>query len=216
MSDILNKTPSVLKLSRLWWALGFVDVKKAFEDVCSLNKRTGKPPQMAVDIMYAQLEDGTYDTTQLLGYRPVSIEEWLELPVRSCDQGIQCSRRLIRVPTVTICTTFERIPDQKPRFSGENLAKRDGGICQATKRKLAPGQGNIGHDIARSKGGPKNWTNTAWLDKDINRMQGTRSFAEMGWDITPREPRTHKVFLTLDDARHEDHRHFLKYQHSAS
>ncbi len=212
MSDILNKNLMVLKLNKHFWAVGFESVSKAFSEMCSLNKVTGKPPRLGMDIVYAQLEDGTYDTTTPLAYRPVTMAEWLLLPVRSCDLAINCNHRMIRVPTVTVCSNFKDIPDKKPKFSPEAIRAREGGRCAATGRALAPGEGDLGHDIPKSKGGKKVYTNVAWVDKKVNRAMGTMTFAEAGYPHVRAkmvEPKKSKVLITMKDVYHGDQLHFV-------
>lgn len=208
MSDLLNKQ-IVLKLNKLWWALEFITVKNAFSEICSINPQTGQPPQLPLDLSYEINPDGSYNTDVLLGSRPVTIDEWMELPVRSCDLGIQCARRLIRVPTITICSNFADIPDMRPKFSPQAIRERDNHTCQVTKRKLAPGEGDMAHDLAKAKGGKRTWENIAYVRKDLNRLQGTRSFKEMGWDIKPKVPKSRRVLLTQADLKHESQKNFL-------
>lgn len=212
MSDILSKDLKVLKLNKHFWAVGFESVSKAFSEMCSRNKVTGKSPRLGMDIVYAQREDGTYDTTTPLSYRPVTMEEWLLLPVRSCDLAINCNHRMIRVPTVTVCSNFKNIPDKAPKFSPEAIRAREGGRCIVTGRVLAPGEGDLGHDVAKTKGGRKTWTNVGYMTKGLNRAMGTKTFAEAGYPHVKAkmtEPKRTKVLLTSKDVYHEDQLHFV-------
>jgi len=213
MSEILNKDLKVLKLNKFWWAIGTCSVEKAMGEIFSLGRNTGLAPQIPVDVTYPQNEDGSYDFDSVPVYRPVTLAEWLTLPVRSCDWGIQTARQLVRVPTVTICANFINVPDRKPRFSSENVRIREGGRCAVTKRLLAPGEGDLGHDVARYHGGKRTWDNVAFMDKQLNRQMGTKTFEEMGWGHVRKqmvEPKSTKVLLTVHDVSHPSQLHFVQ------
>lgn len=211
MSDILNKQVC-LTLNRLHQAFEMRTIRKAIEDITSLSPRTGQPPFLFVDIIYAQREDGTYEMDNPISYRPVSVDEWMTLPVRPCDFAINCGRCELRAPTVIIATSFDRLKEVKPQFSADAVRKREGGCCAITGRELAPGEGDLGHDVAKSRGGRRSWTNIAHIDKTLNRQMGTKSFEEMGWGHVRKkmvEPKARKVLMTVKDAQHESHLLFL-------
>lgn len=208
MSDLLNKQ-ICLALNSLWQGMDFRTVKKSFEDITSMNPKTGEPPFLPLDLTYEVNPDGTFNMEILLNARPVSVLEWLSLPVRSCDLGITSARGEIRVPTIIVATNYSKIPDQRPKFSAEAVRKRDNDTCQVSKRKLAPGEGNLAHNIPKCRGGKRSWDNIVYMDRTLNSLQGERTFAEMGWDIKPKAPKGTKVFLTLDDLKHESQVHFL-------
>lgn len=192
-------------------AFDFRSIRRAVEDIMSINPRTGEPPFMFLDLEYEMREDGTYDTENLINARPVTVEQWMALPVRSCDLAINCGRGQLRAPTVIVAKNYSDIPIKKPKFSAEAIRQRDNNTCQATKRKLGPGEGNLAHDIAKTHGGKRNWTNIALLDRRLNNLQGTKTFAEMGWNIHPKEPKGTKTLLTIEDLKHESQIHFLRH-----
>lgn len=208
MSNIADKQVC-LTLNRLWQPLGFRSVRRAIEDITSLNPHTGEPPFMFLDLTFAQNEDGSYDTDQLLDARPVSVDVWLSLKVRSCDLAISCGRGELRAPTIIVATNYDKLTEHKPKFSPQAIWERDRGICQASGRKLAPHEGDLGHNIPKAKGGRRSFENIALLDKRLNREQGTRTFAEMGWNIKPKAPRATKVLITADQLKHPSQIHFL-------
>lgn len=211
MSDLLNKQ-ICLKLNTNWFAVGFESVQKAFSEICSLGKTSGKPPRLPIDITYAQNEDGSYDTNEVLDYRPVSVAEWFTLPVRLCDLAINCNHRMVRVPTVTICPNYRDIPASRVKFSPDAVKKREGGRCAISGRILAEGEGDLGHDVAKSKGGRKSWENVAYVEKGLNRGMGTKTFAEAGYPHVKKKmvaPRAGVKVLTVADMKHESQRRFL-------
>ena len=208
MSDLLNKQ-ICLALNKNWMGFDFRTVRKGVEAITSLSPETGEPPFMFLDLVYAQNEDGSYDTTQLVSARPVTVDEWLGLEVRSCDLAINCGRCQLRAPTIIVATNYADLPEFRPKFSSEGVWERDKGVCQATGRKLTREEGDLGHNVARANGGRRTWENIALLDKRLNRLQETKTFAEMGWNIKPKAPKSRKVLLTMKDAEHESHLHFL-------
>lgn len=212
MSDILNKK-ICLTLNKVHQAYEMRTVRKAVEDITSLSPQTGEPPFKFVDITYEQLEDGSYNMENVVNYRAVSVDEWMTLEVRSCDIPINCGRCQLRAPTIIIASNFDRVKEIVPQFSGDAVRQREKGRCAVTGRELAPGEGDVGHDVARAKGGKRNWTNTAYMTKGLNRLMGTKSFDEMGWGHVRKkmvQPKARKVFLTLKDAEHESHLFFLR------
>ena len=111
---------------------------------------------------------------------PVKWTEWLELPVREGDLSIGTARGQIRVPTVVVLSRFDRVPLMRPKFSLRGLWQRDGGMCQYTGRKLAPGEGNIDHVFPQSRGGESTWENCVLSDRDVNQRKADRTPGEAG------------------------------------
>lgn len=211
MSDILNKQ-IVLTLNRLHQAYEIRSVRKSIEDITSLSPRTGEPPFMFIDITYTQKEDGSYDTENPVHYRAVTVEEWMKLPVRSCDIAINCGRCELRAPTVIIATNFDKLKQLAPKFSPEAVRQREGGRCAATGRLLGPGEGDLGHDYAKKFGGRRSFENVAYVEKGLNRAMGTKTFAEAGYPHVKAKmvrPKTRVHLLTAKDAKHESHFLFL-------
>lgn len=209
MSDILNKDYRILALNRLWIAFDTRLPKKALEDVFSTNPETGKAPFMPLDLDFEQNADGSYNLDVLISARPVDIDTWITLPVRSCDWGITTGRGEIRLPTIIVASSYADIPTKVPRFSSDNVKKLYDYTCQATKQRLSPEELDMGHNVARHHGGRRNWDNIAPLRRDLNRLQGTKTFSEMGWDIKLKKPKPTKVVLTANDVRHPSQLHFV-------
>ncbi len=203
MSSILNK--QVIKLNRHWQAFEVMNLADACTFLCSMSN--GEHPGFVMDFEVVLDENGK----QILTYvNPVSIEEWMKLPIRDCDEsvGIGMDRdtgaiRYMRAPTVVICAKFDRVPETSVKWSPAAVRARDGDTCQISKRKLGPGEGNVGHDVAQSINPQRrrDFTNTVWMDKRLNTIQGTKTFAEMGWklDKKPTAPKTRVKILTADD-----------------
>lgn len=208
--SILSKQ-IVVRLNSAWQAYEVTTVEKAITFLCSENG--GQKPGFAIDFETTTDSHGNITLTYA---QPIPWDEWVKLPVREQDLAIGIGPdprtgepRAIRVPLVVICAHYGDLPKRRVRWSPDAVRRRDKDTCQITKRKLAPGEGNTGHIIARSKGGPDSFTNTIYMDKRLNTKQGTRTPEEMGWTIEPpREPVAKRV-LTKEDAKHPTQLPFL-------
>src|SRR5690349_12880521 len=101
MSDILNKSV-VLVLNRNWQAINIRTPQEAF---C----------QMATNVATGLDIDGDNHI------RPVTWEEWINLPVRSHDDAVRTANREIRVPTVIVAVNFAKVPKKRPKLSARSI-----------------------------------------------------------------------------------------------
>jgi hypothetical protein len=67
-------------------------------------------PALGVDIAYPKFDDGSCNFDRPLYLNPLSWDEWVKLPVRDFDFSISTPKLHLRVPTVIVSTTFDRIP----------------------------------------------------------------------------------------------------------
>lgn len=160
MKDILNKS-TVLVLNRNWQA---IHVKTPAEAFCMMA--TGAASGLDV-----QGEDSL---------SPVKWDDWLKLPVREEDHVVNTPRGPVRVPTVIVASNYSKVPLCHPRFGARGIWERDGGICQYTGRKLAPGEGNIDHIVPRSRGGASSWENCVLSHRSVNEKKADRLPQEAG------------------------------------
>lgn len=160
MKDILRKI-TVLVLNRHWQA---IHAKTPAEAFCMMATGTAS----GLDV---QGDDAIY---------PVTWEDWIKLPIREEDHQVNTPRGPVRVPTVIVAVNFARVPLCRPRFGARAIWERDGGICQYTGRKLAPGEGNIDHIIPRSRGGPSSWENCVLSHRAVNERKADRLPHEAG------------------------------------
>ena len=150
-------THPVLKLNRLWQAIDTTCVETAFNDMC----------RGAV----MGLETTTMDA--------VGWDDWVRLPVRDGDEAIRTIHGPVRVPTVVLCASYAGHREKRPKISRQAIKERDGCVCQVTGQ-YAP-DGNIDHDIPRSRGGKDTWENLRWMRRDLNAKKKNHTLAEMGW-----------------------------------
>jgi 5-methylcytosine-specific restriction endonuclease McrA len=160
MSDVLNKT-TVLVLNRNWQAIAVKSPADAFSMMA-----TGNATALKIS--------GDDDMT------PVTFEDWMKLPVNEGDNSIGTVKGPVRVPTVLVLARFDRVPKRRPKFCAKAIWERDGGVCQYTGRKLAPGEGNIDHVVPLSRGGPSTWENCVLAHREVNSRKGDRLPQEVG------------------------------------
>lgn len=160
MTDILHKT-TVLVLNRNWQA---IHVKTPADAFCMLasGAATGLDVQGDEHII------------------PVRWDDWLKLPIREEDRSVNTPRGAVRVPTVIVAANYAKVPICRPRFGARGIWERDGGVCQYTGRKLAPGEGNIDHIIPRSRGGESSWDNCVLTHREVNERKADRLPQEAG------------------------------------
>lgn len=116
----------------------------------------------------------------------VGWDEWVALPIREGDQVIRTVHGPVRVPTVVLCVKYAKRREKRPKLSHQGIKERDGCICQITG-EFAP-DGNVDHDIPRSRKGQDTWQNLRWMRRDLNAKKGAKTLKEMGWrPIRPAE-----------------------------
>ncbi|MBP7949480.1 MAG: HNH endonuclease [Verrucomicrobiales bacterium] len=179
MSDVLTKA-TVLVLNRNWQAINVKTPQDAF-GMLATDTATG------LDIS----DDGTMV--------PVRWSDWVLLPVRDSDNAVKTVRGAIRVPTVMVLSNFAKVPKKRPKFGSRGIWERDGGVCQYTGRKLAPGEGNIDHVVPRSRGGKSTWENCVLAHKDVNSRKANRLPEEAGLKLLrkPAVPREVPVSVLI-------------------
>lgn len=203
--NLLNKVISV-KLNRLWKACELLSIGDSITFLCEEDGRA--PRGFAMDFETRVDENGN----RVLVYaQPTAWDDWVKLPVRENDLYVNTSSGKIRAPIVVICAHYEGVRVRTPGWSPSNLRARDQDTCQVSGRKLAKGEGNTGHLIAKSKKGPNSWENTVYMDAKLNSLQGDRTIEEMGWKLIrrPKAPPTMAVVYRKEDAPLQEQTPFL-------
>ncbi len=199
MSDVLNKA-TVLVLNRNWQAINVKTPQEAFG-------------MMATDTATA------LDINEEGAMLPVKWSEWVTLPIRDSDNVVHTVRGQIRVPTVIVLANFAKVPKKRPKFGAKGIWERDGGVCQYTGKKLAPGEGNIDHVVPRSRGGKTSWENCVLAHKEVNSRKGSRLPEEAGLKLlrSPGVPREVPVTVLIrNHHRVKDWELFLEMSRSGS
>ncbi|MBI1841105.1 MAG: HNH endonuclease [Verrucomicrobia bacterium] len=170
MSDFLNKA-TVLVLNRNWQAINIRTPADAF---CQMAAGTATALEVRAE------ED----------IRPTTWEQWIQLPIRSCDNAVMTVRGPIRIPNVIVAINYARIPMRRPTLNARSIRERDGNRCQYTGEVLRAEEGSIDHVVPRSRGGKDSWENCVWASKEINNRKGNRLPHEAGLNLlkNPRPP----------------------------
>ncbi len=182
MNDILYKS-TVLVLNRHWQA---IHVKTPADAFCMLAAEAATALDVQGDDYIA----------------PVRWSEWLQLPIREGDNSVATARGPVRVPTVIVAARYAKVPMRRLSFGARGIWERDGGVCQYTGRKLAPGEGNIDHVVPRSRGGATSWENCVLAHREINSRKADKLPAEAGLRLrrTPARPRTLPATVLIRNA----------------
>lgn len=188
--NTLSRT--VLQLNRNWQAIGQKTVEEAI-----LMLAAGAAT--ALDI------HGEDDI------RPVTWEEWTQLPVPEGEDAIHTSKLTIKVPTVIVAVNYAKVPKKRPKLGLRGVAQRDGGKCQYTGKVLSREEMSVDHVLPRSRGGKDEWTNLVLAHKELNQKKGNRLNHEVGLKLlrTPVAPAIVPVSATLRPS-HPHHFIFLK------
>lgn len=203
MSSILDRS-YVIKLNKLWQAYEVLSIGATFTFLCS--EKDGVKPGFAIDYETVINDAGEHE---LVYTNVVSLEEWMQLPIKEGDLtiGIGVDKqtglpRQVRVPKIVICANYGELPVKGVRWSPGAVRERDKGVCQVTKQKIAPHEGDTGHWVAAAKGGRKTFENTYYMRRDLNRLQGTKTPDEMGWKVEkPKAPKQRVKILRAEDAK---------------
>jgi len=190
MLDVLDN--KVIVLNKNWQVIDQITVQRAIS-------------QMAADAATG-LEINGKDNI-----RPVSWSEWITLVPRPDDNVIRTTKLVIRAPTVVVAVNYGGFPKKRPKLSLKEVARRDGGICQYTRKKLKPSEMSLDHVIPKSRGGdPKSWTNIVLADRQINNKKGNKLNHEAGLHLI-RQPRDPGIVNPADDIvpAHPDHLLFV-------
>lgn len=170
----------VLVLNRQWQAISIISPADAFAHMATDNA------------------DGL-DIEGKNRMAPTPLNAWMQLPVRAKDRTIGTAHGAIRVPTVIVLKSFDKVPIYTPKFSLKNLWVRDRGICQYSGRQLKASEASIDHVIPQSRGGATSWENCVLAERLLNSNKGARTPAEAGLKLIkhPVAPKPVPITLTL-------------------
>ena len=169
------KTYKVLVLNKFYFPLAVEDVEKTFGNIFSGSV-------IPLDITYEMTDDNTVNLENIEYFMPIpSVKEWLGLPIRPYDEYIQTARGPIRIPSVVICSHFDKVIYNKIQFpTKQNILKRDNYTCVYTGVKLAKDNISVDHIIPRSKGGRDTWENMVCCDKLLNSKKASFTLDQIG------------------------------------
>lgn len=164
----------ILKLNANYFPVGVCDFKEGIKNIFSLAA-------FPLDIQYEQGESGE-NLESFEWFEPVkSWEEWVKLPVRDYDEYIQTVRGPIRMPSVVICSTYNKVKWKRVLFpTKHNIWERDKYTCCYSGRRLSREEVTVDHIVPSSKGGENTWLNLVTCAADINRKKGDKLLEDSG------------------------------------
>jgi|DEB0MinimDraft_10_1074344.scaffolds.fasta_scaffold11961_2 5-methylcytosine-specific restriction endonuclease McrA len=167
------KTGQALILNKHYFPVGVNSHHNVFRNIASGT-------QAALDITYKTNDDGTPDFENIEFWSVVpTLDEWMELPVRSFDQSIGTTRGPVRLPTVVVCSSFKGIAYRKAQFpTKKNIWERDKYTCVYTGKKLSKEELSVDHVYPKSKGGQDTWDNLVTCDKQLNSDKSNKLLSE--------------------------------------
>jgi 5-methylcytosine-specific restriction endonuclease McrA len=186
-----------LCLNKLWQPIGVKSVREAFNELVS-------PYCSALNIIYKQKVDGSFDFNEVQEIQTLKWEDWIQLPIRQCDLEIRTSKLAIRVPTIIVSSRYSDVPIKRFRPTKNNIWLRDKGICQYSGKKLKPEEANIDHPFPKSRGGPNTWENMVLCHKEINSKKGNKTPEEAGLKLI-KEPKEMKPILAYNYINFNNH-----------
>lgn len=165
-----------------------------------------------LDIFYGQKEDGSIDTSIVEGFNVIkNWNEWMNLPVRSCDDTVMTTQGAVRLPSVVIAARYNRIKYKNVQFpTKQNIFRRDKYTCGYTGKKLQKHELSVDHILPISRGGENSWTNLITCSKEVNNFKDNRLPQECGLKLlwTPEKPNNGVESIVFNDMR-EDWNIFL-------
>lgn len=194
-----------LYLNSKWEVIAIKSVREVFNEFAKNNC-------LGLNIEYPKDENGNYNFNNPLSISLASWEEWVSLPVRDCDPSIHTARIAIRIPTIVVSSTYDKMPPLKSKVSHRKIWLRDKGICQYTGVKLDKNTGNVDHVVPKKRGGKNSWTNLVLSHKDINSKKGSRTPQEAGLKLLrePKELVSRHPSDWIENIAHPDWNLFLK------
>jgi 5-methylcytosine-specific restriction endonuclease McrA len=181
----------VLKLNKNYLPIGTDSWKKIITDIVS-------GAAFPIDVHYDEHEDGVVNREKITYINVIKdFEEWSTLPIRPYDEKVTTPKIEIRMPTIVICSHFDKIITKMALFPTKtNIWKRDDFYCGYTGEKLTKEQLSVDHILPKSRGGQNTWENLITASKDINRFKDDRTPEEAGLKLLwkPTKPLHGKAF----------------------
>jgi 5-methylcytosine-specific restriction endonuclease McrA len=181
----------ILKLNANYFPIGIVNWKEAMVDIVS-------GASYPIDIHYEKDNSGI-DKAKISYMNVIKdFKEWSELPIREYDDYVLGAKSVYRLPSVIICSRYDKIIHKKVVFpTKNNIWRRDKFTCQYTGEKLSREDLSVDHILATSKGGQNTWENLVTCKKSLNTWKGNKTLKECGLKLLskPEKPKNGLVFL---------------------
>lgn len=169
------KPYKVLILNKFYFPLAVEGIERTFGNIFSGSV-------IPLDISYEMTDENIVNLENIEYFLPVpNVKEWLQLPIRPFDEYIQTARGPIRIPSVVICSKFDKIIHNKIQFpTKQNILKRDNYTCVYTGVKLAKDNISVDHIVPKSRGGKDTWENMVCCDRLLNSKKASFTPEQVG------------------------------------
>ena len=174
----------VLVLNRNWQAIAVISPADAFTHIIS-----GNADALEIDTEH--------------NMAPLAWKDWKHLKIRDSDHAIGTAHGPVRIPTIIILKSFNKVPLFRPKFGLKALWLRDGGVCQYSGKPLSFSDASIDHVLPQSRGGETSWENCVLCERLLNSKKGDKTPTEAGLKLRkiPTEPKAIPVTLTLKNTQ---------------
>ena len=131
-------------------------------------------------------------------YQLYDFASWADLSVRTAQEHINLTQKIIRVPRVVLLTFYDKRPSRLIRFTRENIFLRDHNTCQYCRRPFRRNDLNIDHVIPLSQGGQTNWENVVCSCLACNNRKGGRTPAQASLELLKKPERpAYSLFMNV-------------------
>ena len=181
----------ILKLNANFFPIGTANWKDVMVDIVSGSA-------YPIDMHYELDSNGCVDLNRV-SYMEVikEFDKWASLPIREYDEYVRSAKTVYRLPSVVICSKFDRIIHKKVVFPTKaNIWRRDNYTCQYTGKRLTKDELSVDHIIPSSRGGENTWENLVTCEKNLNTWKGNRTPKECKLRLLskPGKPKNGMVF----------------------
>ena len=165
----------ILVLNKYYFPIAVEGIEKTFSNIFSKSV-------IPLDISYETTDENIVNQEVIDYFVPIpSVKEWLELPIRPFDEYIQTARGPVRIPSVVVCTRYDKIVYNRVSFpTKQNILKRDNFTCVYTGKKLAKEELSVDHIVPKSRGGTDTWENMVCCDRLTNSKKASFTPEQVG------------------------------------
>lgn len=176
----------ILVLNRAWHPVNVVGVRRAFTLLF----------QGHAQVIFADDANGG-------AHRVMGADEWVAFSTVNPDpvRCVRTVRMALRVPSVLLLTTYDRVPRREVRFCRRNVYLRDGGHCQYCGRMFDEGELTLDHVVPRERGGRTSWENIVTACVRCNARKANRLPHQAGMHLRkmPARPKWRAFMSTMAD-----------------
>jgi len=165
---MINKR-HVLVLNKLWIAVQVITLRKAIGMLFTERAIIVDPSE---------------------AFATYSWREWAKFRAKDGEEVLHGTNQVFRIPEVILLMDYDKLPNQKLKFSRRMIHKRDHNTCQYCGSQPGLEELTIDHLVPRSKGGLTIWSNTVSCCVKCNQKKNNRSLEEAGMRLIrqPKKP----------------------------